>query len=168
MTFTELFSQVPRGALQELRTIFENIRRNDETRFEHHQPRRFDGKLPEGGTRWLEPREIAVDATKAIDGILERPEPSPWQPIDSCPDDVLEALLFWPAFKLNDDGELTDERIEGRGLVGRATRISADHDWDEHEPELAANGFAFDDDWEFGAPTHWHPMPAGPRAERAK
>jgi len=35
------------------------IVRNDETRFEHHQPRRWDGKVPDGGTRWLEPREIA-------------------------------------------------------------------------------------------------------------
>lgn len=39
--------------------MLQTIVRNDETRFEHHQPRRWDGKRPTGGTIWLTPREMA-------------------------------------------------------------------------------------------------------------
>lgn len=35
--------------------------RNDNTAYDHHQPRRWDGRPPDidGGTIWLTPREIA-------------------------------------------------------------------------------------------------------------
>lgn len=47
---------------------FQEIVRNDTTRYEHHQPRRWDGASPEekGGTRWLEPNEIARRALRAL------------------------------------------------------------------------------------------------------
>ena len=37
------------------------IHRNDTTHYEHHQARPWDGEKPDdhGGTRWLEPKEIA-------------------------------------------------------------------------------------------------------------
>lgn len=39
----------------------QTIVRNDTTAYEHHQPRRWDGKTPDedGGTIWLTPREMA-------------------------------------------------------------------------------------------------------------
>jgi hypothetical protein len=46
---------------------FQAIRRNDETRFEHHQARKWDGKEPTSpASRWLEPREMAIAALKAL------------------------------------------------------------------------------------------------------
>ena len=46
------------------------IVRNDTTRYEHHEPRRWDGKTTreagEDGTRWLEPREIARRVLKYL------------------------------------------------------------------------------------------------------
>ena len=62
-----------RELVKNLRDVFESIRKNDATCYEHHQPRRFDGKKPTdvgGGTRWLEPREMAMAAIKAIDRAL--------------------------------------------------------------------------------------------------
>lgn len=57
-------------ALRDTSAVLENIRKNDETQFEHHQRRKFDGKLPTGGTRWLEPCEMAHAHKKRIDALL--------------------------------------------------------------------------------------------------
>jgi len=50
------------GQLEGLVRALQNIVRLDATSYEHHQPRRWDGKTPDevsGGTIWLTPREIA-------------------------------------------------------------------------------------------------------------
>lgn len=46
--------------------LLQTIVRNDTTVYEHHQPRRFDGLLPEGGTIWLTPREMARHALQYL------------------------------------------------------------------------------------------------------
>ena len=48
--------------------LLQEVVRNDETRFSHHQPRRFDGKDPKaaGGTIWLTPREMARRALRKL------------------------------------------------------------------------------------------------------
>lgn len=81
-----------------------------------------------------------------------------------CPDDVLEALLWYPRRTLDDDGNLTDEAPDdgAPGLWARSTRLAAGAPWDEHDPALEANGAYFDDDWEYAEPTHWLPMPPAP------
>lgn len=84
-----------------------------------------------------------------------------WKPIDTCPRELMRALLFWPAYRLDDDGQLTEE-LYGKGLVGIAHRTIPGHAWEEVEPELAATGGYFGDDYEFGEPTHWRPVPNGP------
>lgn len=42
-----------------LKTALRNAARNDKTRYNHHEPRPFDGQKPSPGTIWLTPREIA-------------------------------------------------------------------------------------------------------------
>ena len=46
----------------------QTIVRNDATAYEHHQPRRWDGRTPdaEGGTIWLTPREMARQLLKIL------------------------------------------------------------------------------------------------------
>lgn len=50
--------------------LLQAIYRNDETHFEHHQVRRWDGKDPHeagfDGTIWQTPREIARNALRAL------------------------------------------------------------------------------------------------------
>lgn len=84
-----------------------------------------------------------------------------WQPIETCPANVLEALLFYPALKLSVSGNLT-RRLAGPGLIARSSRASADSAWQEMDAALEATGSYFDDDWEYGEPTHWMSMPIGP------
>jgi hypothetical protein len=41
----------------------------DKTTYRHHEPRKLDGKRPEedgGGTIWLTPRELALNALRAM------------------------------------------------------------------------------------------------------
>lgn len=65
--------------VNQLVALLQTIVRNDETRFEHHQPRRWDGKVPSdvgSGSIWLTPREVARSALKRLgaplpDAILE-------------------------------------------------------------------------------------------------
>lgn len=42
-----------------LKLALRNAARNDKTRYNHHEPRPFDGQKPSPGTIWLTPREIA-------------------------------------------------------------------------------------------------------------
>lgn len=52
--------------IERLRTALRNATRNDRSRYNHHEPRPFDGKKPSPGTIWLTPREIAR-------GVLQEP-----------------------------------------------------------------------------------------------
>jgi len=47
-----------------LENALRSCARSDKTTYEHHEPRRFDGRKPEdvNGTIWLTPREIARGA----------------------------------------------------------------------------------------------------------
>lgn len=73
------------AVLVELKMAFEAIRRNDETQFNYHQRRRYDGQLPTGGTRWAEPKEIAHEAIKKIDKLLAEPERIYLCELPTCP-----------------------------------------------------------------------------------
>lgn len=85
-----------------------------------------------------------------------------WQLIDTAPRNILRALLYWPAFKLDENGELTTE-LAGEGLVSLSYR-TVNGGWEELDPTLEATGEFFGDNWEYGEPTHWHPMPDPPGA----
>jgi hypothetical protein len=68
-------------------------------------------------------------------------------------------LVFWPFFKLNGDGDLTEEQSGGERCI--AQRIGKR--WDDHAA-LEGNGSYFGDDSEPGhKPTLWMPLPAAPQ-----
>lgn len=48
--------------------MLQTIYRCDKTRYDHHEKRTWDGKLPEdeGGTIWLTPREMAGQALRFL------------------------------------------------------------------------------------------------------
>ena len=50
----------------QLPALLRTIAMNDRTTYEHHESRPRDGREPEGGTIWLTPREMAIDALKAL------------------------------------------------------------------------------------------------------
>lgn len=59
--------------VKQLVAMLQIIVRNDETHFEHHQARRWDGKKPReagGGTIWLTPREMAISALRYLGASL--------------------------------------------------------------------------------------------------
>lgn len=86
-----------------------------------------------------------------------------WQPIETAPADLREALLCFPAYTISDDDTVSTTRAPDIApLVTRGHRLTASHSWEADAPELSANGEWFGDDWEFGAPTHWMPLPAPP------
>jgi len=58
--------------------VLQAIVRNDETYFDHHQARRWDGKAPRelgvgAGTIWLTPREIASTTLRALGAVVPNP-----------------------------------------------------------------------------------------------
>jgi len=86
-----------------------------------------------------------------------------WQDISTAPENG-EFLTFWPGFKLGADGNLTRIR-KGKPFIGVAQRTHGV--WDEPEA-LNAIGDYFGDDWEYGEPTHWMPLPTPPKDISAK
>ncbi len=51
-----------------LQLALRNAARNDKSRYDHHEPRPWDGKKPDpDGTIWLTPREIARHALQEPD-----------------------------------------------------------------------------------------------------
>lgn len=56
------------GEIERLRSALRSVIENDGTRYDHHQPRRSDGKKPRelgSGTIWLTPEEIATRALRS-------------------------------------------------------------------------------------------------------
>lgn len=84
--------------------------------------------------------------------------PEGWQPIASAPT-TQEVLVYWPAMAIDDDGELTGEIADRPGHIGVSSNNLGG--W-EPDSVVEANGSFFDDDFEFGEPTHWMPLPAAP------
>lgn len=111
-------------------------------------------------------RDLLADACNALDGYTKLSREIEWQPIATVPEDVREAILFWPAYELSDDGYVTSTPFTfsdgSRGLVGRGLREPGFDAWDTAEHEIEANGSFFDDNYAFGEPTHWKPLPAEP------
>jgi hypothetical protein len=58
LTDAEIRAQLP--------SLLRAIAMGDKTTYEHHEPRKRDGKSPEGGTIWLTPRELALTALRAM------------------------------------------------------------------------------------------------------
>lgn len=80
-----------------------------------------------------------------------------WQPIDTCPKSVTRALIYWPAFKLNDDYEQSDVRTDD-GLVSEGFRVGGTQ-W---ECDIVTEHFEDEAGFGYGEPTHWMPFPAPP------
>lgn len=83
---------------------------------------------------------------------------TPWKTIETAPKKGY-ILVAWPAFKLDIDGNLTS-RPAGKPFIGVA-RVCEDGSWDEPEA-MNAVGDYYGDDFEYGDPTHWMPLPAPP------
>lgn len=60
---------------EQLVAMLQEIVRNDTTRYDHHEARRWDGRTPDskGGTIWLTPKEMARQALRYLG------EPQPYQ-----------------------------------------------------------------------------------------
>lgn len=80
-----------------------------------------------------------------------------WRPIAEVPREVTRAILFWPAFKLDDDGNLSTERIALHDLVAVGFRVGGQQ-W-EGGPEVESTGEYFGDEWEYGDPTLFQLLP---------
>lgn len=67
-----------------------------------------------------------------------------------------DVLVYWPIFKLNGDGELTDEMTGGRWIISRCDSNGA---WEDHDTFDAIGTWAGDDE-EYGRePLLWLPLP---------
>jgi hypothetical protein len=87
-----------------------------------------------------------------------KPDANGWLPIAALTSDG-RYLCYWPAMKLDDDGNLTAKHA-GHGIKGVAQYMQGQ--WDEPDA-LNAVGSSFDDDFEYaGEPTHFQPLPADP------
>lgn len=58
LTDEEIRAQLP--------PLLRAIAMGDKTTYQHHEVRPRDGRAPEGGTIWLTPRELALEALKAL------------------------------------------------------------------------------------------------------
>lgn len=61
---------------QSIVLVLQQIVRNDETRFDHHQARRWDGRRPgeEGsGSIWLTPKDLAKRALRLLGAAIPDP-----------------------------------------------------------------------------------------------
>jgi len=82
-----------------------------------------------------------------------------WRDIESAPRDGTEILVYWPRVALDDDGNPTGEVLSEAGHISVSSNSFGG--W-EPDNVVEANGHYFDDDFEFGDPTHWMPLPAPP------
>jgi hypothetical protein len=85
-----------------------------------------------------------------------------WQPIETAPKDGTPVLVYWPCIEIDEDGDVTGKVLADPGLVGVSQ--NAHGGWEDPEC-LNAVGYHFDDLWEYGAPTHWMPLPTAPDAQ---
>lgn len=83
-----------------------------------------------------------------------------WLPIETAPKDGTEVLVYWPRMAIDDDGEVTGEVAPGPGHIGVSTNSQGG--W-EPDNVVEANGGYFGDDFEFGEPTQWQPLPSPPQ-----
>lgn len=87
-----------------------------------------------------------------------------WQPIATAPtgEKAVDVLVYWPALEIDEDGELTGKIADRPGHIG--VSINRQGGW-EPDNVVEANGSFFDDDFEFGEPSHWMPLPLAPATQ---
>lgn len=107
----------------------------------------------------LDPRPRS-DVQGAIEVLKSLKAERAWKPIDTAEGNG-PYQLFWPAYKLNDEGETTDEIIPDRYIIGSSDRISEEHMWEEPDSVNAVGGW-FNDNFEYGKPTHYRALPPPP------
>lgn len=111
--------------------------------------------------------ELVVGARWVVQPLFAHPAPEQgWRfDMENAPTDGTPALVYWPKMAVNDDGDLTGERLTAPGHVGISYRESPRHGW-EPDQTVEANGTYFDDDFEFGEPVAWMPLHAPPQPEQ--
>jgi len=85
-----------------------------------------------------------------------------WRLIDTVPKNG-EFLAIWPALKLDDDGNITDQPAGHQPFIGVAYSTNGAI---EGPDALNATGNYYGDEWEYGQLTHWMPLPQLPAGYR--
>ena len=83
-----------------------------------------------------------------------------WRPIETAPKGQ-EVLVWWPAMAIDEKGNLTGELADRPGHIGVSSNSFGG--W-EADSVIQANEPYFHDDFEFGDPTLWMPLPPPPEA----
>lgn len=88
---------------------------------------------------------------------------SDWQPIETAPDNGL-VLAYWPALQVDENGDLTDRpHPTQQGFIGVADRLGGQWNGEPETLNYAGPNY-FGDDFEYAPdPTHWQPLPEGPK-----
>lgn len=88
-------------------------------------------------------------------GMIPAPD---WRPIATAPKGE-DVLVYWPRMVIGPNDEVTDEVAPGPGHISVSR-----NDLGGWEPDnvVEANGGLFDDDFEYGGPTYWAPLPGLP------
>ena len=128
-----------------------------QTQFRHD---RFMDRAVAGEASLITDAEDAAEHIDALDQAIALLSAGAWQPIETVPAGVMRAILFWPAYTLDDDGNLSSGRIPANDVVAVGYRVGGQQ-W-EGGPEIEATWTSSDDGWELGEPTHWMPLPAPP------
>lgn len=102
---------------------------------------------------------VALTPASVIAALAELAMGNGWEPIETASKDGTEVLAYWPKMTLDEDGNLSGEVSSAPGHIGVSCNL---HGGWEPDNVTEASGAWFDDDFEFGEPTHWRALPPPP------